>query len=136
MLVTFVGSDASHKEFALKPTACAKAITSVLLSALLLSSHPIAQAVDMPQQTSVEDMTNSSLAPGNSAAVDQDIQETKNTSSSAKKLKISDSSAERERWFDSQTGTTQTVLAIIAIMGVVSVLLGPLRVALYNIVKI
>ena len=135
MLLLF-GSFPVYKEFALKRTACAKAITSVLLSALLLSGQPIAQAVDMPQQTSVEEMTNSSAASVDSSAADQDIQETKNTSSSAKKLKISDSSAERERWFDSQTGTTQTVLTIIAIMGVVSVLLGPLRVALYNIVKI
>lgn len=120
----------------MKRTACTKAITSIVLSALLLSGQPIAQAVDTQQPTAGKKMTDSSVTLGDSSAADQGIQETKNTSSSAKKLTISDSSAERERWFDSQTGTTQTVLAIIAIMAVVSVLLGPLRVALYNIVKV
>lgn len=117
-------------------TVFAKAIAAVTAVALLFNGHAVAYATGNQQQSSIEDITNDASSPFDSSVNNDEILETKNKSSSAKKLKVSDSSAERERWFDSQTGTTQTVLAIIAIMSVIGVLMGPLRMVLYNVLKI
>lgn len=59
---------------------------------------------------------------------------TKNSSGSAevKKLKVGDGSSKSEAWFERQNPTIQTAVLILGVMGVIGLVIGPLRVAVYN----
>lgn len=59
---------------------------------------------------------------------------TKNSSGSAevKKLKVGEGSSKSEAWFERQNPTIQTAVLILGVMGVIGLVMGPLRVAVYN----
>ncbi|MDO5098222.1 MAG: hypothetical protein Q4D85_05630 [Corynebacterium sp.] len=54
----------------------------------------------------------------------------------ASKVKVSEGSSKAERWFDGQSATVQAILIAVSILSVIGVLLGPLRVAIFNFFKI
>ncbi|AKK05915.1 hypothetical protein CMUST_07950 [Corynebacterium mustelae] len=54
----------------------------------------------------------------------------------ASKVKVSEGSSKAERWFDGQSPAVQGILIALSVFGVIGVLLGPLRVAIFNLFKV
>lgn len=59
---------------------------------------------------------------------------TKNSSGSSeiKNLKVGGGSSKAEAWFERQNSKVQTAVIILGVMGIIGMVMGPLRVAVFN----
>lgn len=105
-------------------------------SAASASTQQTGSAESNSSATEGSEQTGGSSATGDNeihqTAKDLDFTKNSSGSSEIKNLKVGGGSSKAEAWFERQNSKVQTAVIILGMMGIIGMVMGPLRVAVFN----